>query len=63
MLVSQAALLQQQSGNHAPRKDGLKNGLKSPGWEWFPVDFAGTKKEPFGSFFNDLQTSVDIYRS
>jgi hypothetical protein len=63
MLVSPASLLQQQSGKRVPRKDGLKNGLKSLGWGRIPVDFAGTKKEPYGSFFNDLQTSVDVYRS
>jgi hypothetical protein len=46
MLASPAALLQQQSGNHSPRKGGLKNGLKRPGWGQIPVDFAGTKKGP-----------------
>ena len=60
MLVSQATLLQQQSGNHAPRKDGLKSGLKRPGWGWFTVDFAGTKKGPYGPCFNDLETLVEV---
>lgn len=27
------------------------------------MDFTGTKKGPCGPFFNDLQTSVDVYRS
>lgn len=46
MLASPAALLQQQSGSHSPRKGGLKNGLKHPGWEQIPVAIAGTKKGP-----------------
>ena len=63
MLVSQTTLLQQESGKRLSRKAGLKNGLKSPGWEWIPVDRAGTKKGPFGPSFNDLQTRLDVYRS
>jgi hypothetical protein len=63
MLVSQTALLQQQSGNHTPHKDGLKNGLKSLGWEWFSLDYAGTKKGPCGPYFNELQTSLDVCKS
>ncbi|HIE4272063.1 TPA: hypothetical protein ACXM68_001212 [Pseudomonas aeruginosa] len=46
MLASPAALLQQQSGNHSHRKDGLKNGLKRPGWGQIPVEIAGTEKGP-----------------
>ena len=29
----------------------------------FLVVFAGTKKGPFGPFFNDLQTSMELCRS
>jgi hypothetical protein len=63
MLAALTSLLQQQTGNRTARIDGLKNGLKSRGRQWFSVDFAGTKKGPEGPDFNDLQNSMELCRS
>jgi hypothetical protein len=44
MLFISASLLHQQSETRSVRKNGLENGLESPGCWWISVDYPGTSK-------------------
>ena len=63
MVNTSPATNQQQCAPALVRIDGLKNGLKSAGWCWIPVEFAGMKKGAFAPLINDLQNSVELCRS
>lgn len=41
-------------------KDGLNNGLKSPGLAWISVDVSGSSQKRKVFIFNDLKCSVDV---
>lgn len=63
MVDMSPAAIQQQYAPARVRIDGLKNGLKSAGWCWIPVESTGMKKGAFAPSFNDLQTSVEFQRT